>query len=411
MTQILCFSGSLRAASSATALMRALAERLPQGIAADTADIGSLPHYNADHDGGPAVARLIAQIGAADGLLFVTPEYNYSIPGVLKNAIDWASRPAYRSVLRGKSCLVISVSGGALGGVRAQAHPKFIPNGMLAEVFPWPEVVVPEAPKRLTGGVRPMRSANSSAGIQPATSRLPSCRSTIGSSASSPSGKSPAMARSTSIAVTIPSKWPYSSWTSTMCAGDARRVSSTSSAAIPSRTTGASTISGRKSGRRGPRPAASTSRARRTPTMSSGPPSRTGRRECPVSRKRRRIASGGSARSASSTSVRGTIRPRAVRSAMRMTPAIISVSAGSITPADRASARTILTSSSVTPLSARPDWPSSASTRRPDRSSSQTRGAATSAITCSSGAIRVAAASGARRAICLGTSSPKTSDR
>ncbi|MDZ4134611.1 MAG: NAD(P)H-dependent oxidoreductase, partial [Paracoccaceae bacterium] len=106
----------------------------------------------ADIEGGPAVARLIEQIGGADGILFVTPEYNYSIPGVLKNAIDWASRPAYQSVFTGKPAFCISVSAGALGGVRAQSHLKYILNGMMAQVFPWQEIVVPNAPKRIGNG-------------------------------------------------------------------------------------------------------------------------------------------------------------------------------------------------------------------------------------------------------------------
>ena len=153
MTRILCFPGSLRAASSSTALLKALIARMGEGVQADLADIGALPHYNADHDGGEPVARLIGQLAAADGVLFVTPEYNYSVPGVLKNAIDWASRPAYQSGFRGKRCFCISVSGGALGGVRAQGHLKYILNGMLAEVFPWQEIVVTTAPKRMTEGV------------------------------------------------------------------------------------------------------------------------------------------------------------------------------------------------------------------------------------------------------------------
>lgn len=144
--QLLGFSGSLRAASSSTALLLTLAERLAPDISVKHAIIGDLPLYNADHDGGTAVARLRGEIEAADGLLFVTPEYNYSIPGVLKNAIDWASRPAYASPFKGKRCMVVSVSGGALGGVRAQAHLKYILNGMLAVVPPTMEVVVPKAP-------------------------------------------------------------------------------------------------------------------------------------------------------------------------------------------------------------------------------------------------------------------------
>lgn len=152
MKNILGISGSLRAASSSTAILRAVLGCLSGGIKATTADIGTLPHYNADNDGGSEVARLIEQIRQADGLIFVTPEYNYSIPGVLKNAIDWASRPAYASVFKEKPCMVITVSAGALGGVRAQAHLKYILNGMLAEVHSGQEIVIPHAPKRLIDG-------------------------------------------------------------------------------------------------------------------------------------------------------------------------------------------------------------------------------------------------------------------
>lgn len=152
MTQLLFFPGSLRAQASSTALLRALVARLPQGVTAETADIGGLPHYNADHDGGAPVAGLLAQVKAADGVVFVTPEYNYSVPGVLKNAIDWASRPGYNSVFKGKPCLIVTTSGGALGGVRAQGHLKQILSAMLAEPFPWQEIVVPEAPKKVVDG-------------------------------------------------------------------------------------------------------------------------------------------------------------------------------------------------------------------------------------------------------------------
>ena len=152
MTEILCLSGSLRTVSSATALMRTLTEAMKDAADFRFADIGALPHYNADLGMPDEVARFIEAIEAADGVLFVTPEYNYSIPGVLKNAIDWASRPAYRSVFKGKPAFIVSVSGGALGGVRAQAHLKYVLNGMLADVFACQEVVVPHAPKKTEDG-------------------------------------------------------------------------------------------------------------------------------------------------------------------------------------------------------------------------------------------------------------------
>ncbi len=153
MPDLLVVPGSLREASSSRAAARTLARRLEGRAACTIADVGRLPHYNADVTDDPNVARFIEQVGAADGILFVTPEYNYSIPGVLKNAIDWASRPAYASVFKDKPCFVVSVSGGALGGVRAQAHLKYILNGMLARVFPAKEVVVPQANAKVADGM------------------------------------------------------------------------------------------------------------------------------------------------------------------------------------------------------------------------------------------------------------------
>lgn len=152
MIRLFGLPGSLRDASSSAALLRTLANRLDGRATLKIGEIGSLPHYNADTDGGPRVAELIQAISDADGILFVTPEYNYSVPGVLKNAIDWASRPAYQSVFKGKPAFVISASGGALGGVRAQAHLKYILNGMLAEVFTAQEVVVPHANAKVENG-------------------------------------------------------------------------------------------------------------------------------------------------------------------------------------------------------------------------------------------------------------------
>jgi chromate reductase len=153
VARILFIPGSLRAASSSRATVRALVARMAGKADTAVAEIGTLPHYNADLTDVAEVAEFIAAIRAADLVVFVTPEYNYSVPGVLKNAIDWASRPAYASVFVGKPCLVISVSGGALGGVRAQAHLKYILNGMLAEVIPAKEIVVPMANTKVDGGL------------------------------------------------------------------------------------------------------------------------------------------------------------------------------------------------------------------------------------------------------------------
>lgn len=152
MKNILFVPGSLRAASASRATVRALITRL-EGVSPTIADVGLLPHYNADLENTASVSNWITTVAAADGIVFVTPEYNYSVPGVLKNAIDWASRPAFESVFKGKKCFIISVSGGLLGGVRAQSHLKYILNGMLADVFTCKEIVVTQANTKVEDGL------------------------------------------------------------------------------------------------------------------------------------------------------------------------------------------------------------------------------------------------------------------
>ncbi|MGB3408446.1 MAG: NAD(P)H-dependent oxidoreductase [Jannaschia sp.] len=153
MTSLFFIPGSLRADSSSRRIAAALADRVPPDVTCTTADIGTLPHYNADIVGHPEVLAFIAAIAAADALVFVTPEYNYSVPGVLKNAIDWASRPAFGSAFKGKPCLVITVSGGPTGGVRAQAHLKYVLSGLLARLHVDKEIIVPFANAKIVDGV------------------------------------------------------------------------------------------------------------------------------------------------------------------------------------------------------------------------------------------------------------------
>ena len=152
MKTLLFVPGSLRAASASRATIRAVQADLPDDVEAIVADIGALPHYNADVADDPAVDEWKTQIADADGMVFVTPEYNYSLPGVLKNAIDWASRPAFESVFRGKPCFIISVSGGALGGVRAQSNLKYILSGMLAVPHVGKEIVIAQANAKVEDG-------------------------------------------------------------------------------------------------------------------------------------------------------------------------------------------------------------------------------------------------------------------
>ncbi len=126
MTQfnIAVIVGSLRKDSHNAKLARAITRLAPEGFGFTFVEIGDLPLYNQDNDGdqGPAVARVRAQLQAAQGVLFVTPEYNRSIPGVLKNALDNLSRPYGKSAWAGKPAGVIGISVGAMGTAMAQQH-------------------------------------------------------------------------------------------------------------------------------------------------------------------------------------------------------------------------------------------------------------------------------------------------
>jgi chromate reductase len=116
--------GSLRKDSFNRTLATALVKLAPPEFTFKQVEIGDLPLYNQDDDGdqAPSVKRMKSEIAAANGLLFVTPEYNRSIPGVLKNAIDHGSRPYGQSVWAGKPAGVIGISVGAIGTALAQQH-------------------------------------------------------------------------------------------------------------------------------------------------------------------------------------------------------------------------------------------------------------------------------------------------
>jgi chromate reductase, NAD(P)H dehydrogenase (quinone) len=124
--KILGISGSLRRDSHNTKLLRAAASALPSGVELVLCDgLATLPPYDEDadvHPAPPAVEHLREQIAAADALLIATPEYNASVPGGLKNAIDWASRPFPDNALRGQPVAVIGASTGLFGAVWAQAE-------------------------------------------------------------------------------------------------------------------------------------------------------------------------------------------------------------------------------------------------------------------------------------------------
>lgn len=122
--KILGFVGSLRKESYNKALMRAAVELTPENAEIEVFDLKQIPPFNQDFERDPpsSVKEFKAKIRLADALLIATPEYNYSVPGVLKNAIDAASRPHADQVFDGKPVAIMSASIGRLGGARAQYH-------------------------------------------------------------------------------------------------------------------------------------------------------------------------------------------------------------------------------------------------------------------------------------------------
>ncbi len=153
-TKVLALLGSLRAASLNRVLFNAAVELAPPGMTiTEFRRVGELPHYNADLDVEPwpePVLALDAALHSADGVLFVSPEYNYSVPGALKNAIDWASRarpkpaPHGKPALREKPSTMMGGGTGISGTMRMQYHHcarRFVFNDSPA-MMPQPEVII-----------------------------------------------------------------------------------------------------------------------------------------------------------------------------------------------------------------------------------------------------------------------------
>lgn len=146
--------GSLSRESHSLAVMRGLAGNLPPGVVID-AFTPDLPLYNRDHDNGQTVQsvdRFRTGLQQSDGLLIVSPEYNHGMPGVLKNALDWASRPIEAPALAAKPALVISNSTALTGGARAQSqiHTTLLAAG--ARIVPGPEVVIGKVHEKIING-------------------------------------------------------------------------------------------------------------------------------------------------------------------------------------------------------------------------------------------------------------------
>jgi chromate reductase len=146
--EVLGIAGSLRRASYNRAALRAASELAPEGMRIEAYDIAPIPPYDEDvrqRGFPPPVEELRERIRAADALLLVTPEYNYSIPGVLKNAIDWASRPPEQP-FAGKPIAIMGASPSMLGTARAQYHLRQCFVFLDGLVLNRPEVMIANAP-------------------------------------------------------------------------------------------------------------------------------------------------------------------------------------------------------------------------------------------------------------------------
>lgn len=146
---VLAFAGSLREDSYNRALIDAAAEVAPDNMHIEFFDIEPIPAYNADLDNEDdrpeAVRRLKDEIAGADALLFATPEYNFGIPGVLKNTIDWASRPMGETPMAGKTAAVMGATTGMWGTVRAQEDLRDVLRAVNVYVVLKPEVLIASA--------------------------------------------------------------------------------------------------------------------------------------------------------------------------------------------------------------------------------------------------------------------------
>lgn len=152
--RILAISGSLRRDSHNSALLRAAAELLPPGVELAIHDgLREIPNFDQDEVGNrpAAVGRLWEEVEAADAVLIATPEYNHSIPGVLKNALDWLSRPLADSPLKGKPAAVVGASTGMFGAVWAQAETRKVLSAIGARVID-EELPVPTADEQFHPG-------------------------------------------------------------------------------------------------------------------------------------------------------------------------------------------------------------------------------------------------------------------
>jgi chromate reductase len=153
--RLLGISGSLRKASSNTAILKAVAEMVADRAAIEIFPLDDIPLYNQDIDADPwppAVTALRGAIAGADGVIISSPEYNYGMSGVLKNALDWASRPYGKAKLTGKPVLTVTASMASTGGVRAQLQLNETLTAIAALVVLRPQAIIGSVLQKMTDG-------------------------------------------------------------------------------------------------------------------------------------------------------------------------------------------------------------------------------------------------------------------
>jgi chromate reductase len=153
--QLIAMSGSLRTGSYSNAVIDTLIEKFASRADIRRYDLSEIPLYNQDFEGEkrpPVVKKLLADISEADGLILCAPEFNHSIPGVLKNAIDWASRPAFQSVLAYKHVAIMATSRGPLGGARCLEHMRVALDSCLSRIALAREVIITACETKIKDG-------------------------------------------------------------------------------------------------------------------------------------------------------------------------------------------------------------------------------------------------------------------
>lgn len=153
--RLIGMSGSLRRGSNSNAVLETLRERFAARAQLRIYDLQPIPPYNQDLEGAkrpPAVRALLQAIAESDGVVLCAPEFNHSIPGVLKNALDWASRPAFASVMAYKPVAITATSNGPLGGARCLEHLSVALASMLARITLAREAIITSAGEKIRDG-------------------------------------------------------------------------------------------------------------------------------------------------------------------------------------------------------------------------------------------------------------------